>query len=279
MELAVLLLEFFLASLAMTEETLPAGEAVPADTVGLHESSCCSSSALPFLPKDGDYKEQGTVLQLDDLPVYVVGNSTKAVIWNYDIFGFNAGRTRQMVDLLAASGFLVLLPDYFRGVAPDPAQRFSKEFAVRVSNWTSLEADWVTRLRPFLTERGVSSFGSIGTCWGTYVTVKTATLPEFKAGVSMHPSHSPIMGLLGENEEEVLKSIKSPQLMMPARTDSPNVRTGGLAQEVLGERVTILEFPEMDHGWTVRGNLTIPAVQRDVNKAMTEAIAFFNKHL
>ncbi len=42
----------------------------------------------------------------------------QAVIWNYDIFGFNAGRTRQMVDLLAASGFLVLLPDYFRGVAP-----------------------------------------------------------------------------------------------------------------------------------------------------------------
>jgi hypothetical protein len=65
----------------------------------------------------------------------------------------------------------------------DPAQPFSKEFGVRVSNWTSLEADWVSRLRPFLTERGVSSFGSIGTCWGTYVTVKTATLPEFKAGV------------------------------------------------------------------------------------------------
>ncbi len=42
----------------------------------------------------------------------------QAVIWNYDIFGFNAGRTRQMVDLLAASGFLVLLPDYFRGIAP-----------------------------------------------------------------------------------------------------------------------------------------------------------------
>jgi hypothetical protein len=29
----------------------------------------------------------------------------------------------------------------------------------------------------------------------------------------------------GENEEEVLKNIESPQLMMPARTDSPNVRT------------------------------------------------------
>jgi len=54
---------------------------------------------------------------------------------------------------------------------------------------------------------------------------------------------------------------------------------GGLAQQILGEGVTILEFPEMDHGWTVRGNLSIPAVQRDVNKALTEAIAFFNKHL
>jgi hypothetical protein len=54
---------------------------------------------------------------------------------------------------------------------------------------------------------------------------------------------------------------------------------GGLAEQVLGDRVTILEFPEMDHGWTNRGNLSIPAVRRDVHKAMAAAIAFFGDHL
>lgn len=276
----MLLLELLITSLALTEDASPVQETSVKSLSVLHESSCCSSSSLPFLPKD-DYKDQGSVVLLDDLPVYIVGDNstTKAIVWNYDIFGFDAGRTRQLCDLLAAAGYLVALPDYFRGTRQEPGQPFDKEFAVRASNWTNLEADWVHQLRPYLEKRGVATFGTIGTCWGTYVTVKLSTLPEFSAGVSMHPSHSPIMALLGENEEDTLKGIKPPQLMMPSRTDSPNVKTDGLAQRVLGDRVRILEFPEMDHGWTVRGNLSLPAVERDVHKAVAAAIAFFESHL
>ena len=39
-----------------------------------------------------------------DLEVYLVGNSSKCVIWNYDWFGFDSGRTRQMCDFIAAHG-------------------------------------------------------------------------------------------------------------------------------------------------------------------------------
>ena len=31
-----------------------------------------------------------------------------------DVFGFDAGRTREYCDLFAEHGFLVVLPDYFR---------------------------------------------------------------------------------------------------------------------------------------------------------------------
>ena len=43
------------------------------------------------------------------------GNSSKCVIWNYDIFGFDSGRTRQMADFIAAHGYFVVIPDYYRG--------------------------------------------------------------------------------------------------------------------------------------------------------------------
>lgn len=280
MELLVLVLELLLTSLALTDDSKVA-------SVGeqnfSHESSAPISSSLPFLPK-GEYKDVGRVVQLGDLPVYIVGDAaspppTKAVVWNYDIFGFDGGRTRQLCDVLASRGYLVALPDYYRGTFQDPSQPGTGEFLSRVSNWTSLEADWSRHLQPFLTDKGVTRFGTIGTCWGTYVTVKLSTLPAFSAGVSMHPSHSPIMALLGEDEEATLRDITGPQVMMSARTDSPNVKPGGLAEKVLGERVSLIEFNEMEHGWTTRGNISIPAVARDLLKAMQTAIAFFDAHL
>ena len=37
---------------------------------------------------------QGVVEKVDDLDVYCVGSGSKCIIWNYDIFGFDSGRTR-----------------------------------------------------------------------------------------------------------------------------------------------------------------------------------------
>ena len=33
-----------------------------------------------------------------------------AIIWNYDVFGFDSGRTREYCDYFADNGFLVVLP-------------------------------------------------------------------------------------------------------------------------------------------------------------------------
>ena len=101
----------------------------------------------------------------------------------------------------------------------------------------------------------------------------------FKAGVSFHPSHSPIAGILEESEEEILKNVKSPQIFMPADGDHENTYPGGLGKKVLGDGLGIIPFPDMKHGWTTRGDMTDPTVDRDVQKALNFALTFFGKYV
>jgi hypothetical protein len=102
----------------------------------------------------------------------------------------------------------------------------------------------------------------------------------FKAGVSFHPSHSPICSMmLKEDEGELLKAVKCPQLFMPADGDHENTRPSGLGRKILGDSLEIVEFPDMQHGWTIRGDLTDPKVDRDVKKAFNLALAFLGKYL
>ena len=84
------------------------------------------------------------------------------------------------------------------------------------------------------------------------ISFKTS-FPQFKVGVSWHPSHSPISVGLGEEERALLAPVSCPQLFMPGQGDHANTRPGGLAHELLGDKLTITEFNDMQHGWTIRG--------------------------
>ena len=95
----------------------------------------------------------------------------------------------------------------------------------------------------------------------------------------MHPSHPKVIEELQENEESVLKEIKCPQFFLPASNDNPTTKFGGLGKQVLGDSLDIVEFPDMQHGWSIRGDLSDPTVERDVKKAFNLALAFFKKCL
>jgi len=243
-----------------------------------HESSM-ESSSLPSLD-NSDYQERGEVVDLGGLDIYVVGNGSKCIIWNYDIFGFDSGRSRQLCDVFGDEGYTVIMPDYYRGTFQDPSMPGTAQFIKDQTQWSELRRDWEEKVRPYAVEtKGAKTFGAIGTCWGSYMTIRLSTYSEVLAGVSMHPSHSPIIARLGEDEEEILRKVGNKQLMMPARTDSQNVKPGGLADKILGNNLEILEFPEMNHGWTTRGKLTDEKVKRDVKKAISKAIEFFKTNL
>merc|ERR1712029_450878 len=79
-------------------------------------SACCPDGAYGNPPFPGySWNDKGVVDQVGDLKVYRTGAGNKCIIWCYDIYGFEGGRTRQLCDQLADCGYLVLLPDFFRG--------------------------------------------------------------------------------------------------------------------------------------------------------------------
>jgi len=82
-----------------------------------HESFSNPSSNLPPY-NNSAYQQQGKVVDLGSgLQIYTVGEGADrpCVIWNYDIEGFDGGRTRERCDQLASQGFMVILPDYYHG--------------------------------------------------------------------------------------------------------------------------------------------------------------------
>ena len=114
---------------------------------------------------------------------------------------------------------------------------------------------------------------------GTYPVIRMSEDFDIKAGISMHPSHPNVFKLLNEDEEIILKNVKSPQLFMPSGTDGDSVKMNGLSHQILGDFAEITEFPDMRHGWTVRGDLSDPIIDRDVKKAFNFVLSFFGKYL
>jgi len=238
--------------------------------------ACCPKDALGKLGT-GDYKNKGQVEKVGDLDLYVVGSGRKCIIWNYDIFGFDSGRTRQTADLFAEAGYLVVIPDYYRGTWRDPTAPDVVQFIKDNTSWDKLRVDIDNIVLPFVKSKGATRIAAIGTCWGSYLVLRLGAYPEVVAGASWHPSHSPIAGLVGEDEKHLLESVHCDQLFMPAGSDAESCKPGGLGEQVLGNKLKITEFPEMQHGWTVRGDMTDPKIARDVNKAITETLDFLAK--
>ena len=102
-------------------------------------------------------------------------------------------RTRERCDDLAAQGFMVILPDYFRGVVPEECgpgdfacwqgrlgtpiwgpRHIMQTIGTTIlsplalipimaanTNWTRLEADW-TLVRSWAEDKGVTTFAAVG---------------------------------------------------------------------------------------------------------------------
>ena len=88
------------------------------------------------------------------------------------------------------------------------------------SDWSNLKIDIEDRILPFVEEKGIKKLGTVGTCWGSYVVLRCCgNYPIFKAGASMHPTHTAICNRFLNptiSEAQLLLDVKVPQLLMPA---------------------------------------------------------------
>ncbi len=110
----------------------------------------------------------------------------------------------------------------------------------------------------------------------------TPACTDVVCGASPHPSLA-VEGWAHKGANDALAGrVTKPLMLLPAGNDSDDYRPGGAIWEALTagspDSQLVDEFQEMIHGWTTRGDLADPAVDRDVKKAINHIVGFFNKH-
>merc|ERR1711936_622433 len=84
------------------------------------------------------------------------------------------------------------------------------------------------------------------------------------------------MGMLTGLTDMVI-TVADMEAMEAITTERDNTYPDGLGKKVLGDALEIVTFPDMKHGWSVRGDMSDPKVERDVQKCFNLALAFFKK--
>ena len=129
---------------------------------------------------------------------------------------------------------------------------------------------------PPLADKGCASVGAVGFCWGAWVVWKLSATGKVQAGASCHPSTKVEEVLWGRSEAALAKTVRCPQLLLPAGNDPANLKEGGELVEIIrgsGLVCETFEFAEMRHGWSIRGDASDPAVARDVRAAVDKVAA------
>ena len=86
---------------------------------------------------------------------------------------------RQTADLFAEAGYLVIIPDFYRGSWKDPSSPDVVTFLQDQTQWPKLKQDLDTIVMPFARSKGGEVFGALGTCWGSYMVIREGgTFPE-----------------------------------------------------------------------------------------------------
>ena len=258
-------------------------------------ATCCPPGSLPYLA--AEYAPKGTVVQLDGgFELYQAPvpspSPAAAILICPDVWGWNGGRVRAIADSLAEQGYLVAVGKLLAtppldggtdGDALPPGGAFSMDW-IKNFAWPSQQPK-VAAMLAHLKAAGPQRIGVMGFCYGGHPCCWASQTDDAVAcGVVCHPSTQLEGGAFGGSTEALLASVRCPFLLAPAGNDLPMWSEDGdfgkaLKSSVRGGDCVFVEYPEMQHGWSCRGDLADAATARDVDLVMKEAIGFFAKHL
>eukprot|EP00597_Dinobryon_sp_UTEXLB2267_P016197 CAMPEP_0201096530 /NCGR_PEP_ID=MMETSP0812-20130820/5509_1 /ASSEMBLY_ACC=CAM_ASM_000668 /TAXON_ID=98059 /ORGANISM="Dinobryon sp., Strain UTEXLB2267" /LENGTH=256 /DNA_ID=CAMNT_0047350843 /DNA_START=70 /DNA_END=840 /DNA_ORIENTATION=+ len=253
--------------------------------------SCCPENSLPYLAPS--YTVKGTIqAHSNGHEFYVSGDPTlkKAVLIIPDIYGWNGGRTRNIADYYADNGYYAIVPKILQpamegavdgdGHADVP---FNLQYTISIT-WEGCVQPRVQSMIEHLKSVGIEKAVMIGFCWGGWVLAHTLSDSEmsglFVCGAVPHPSIQ-LEQAYGGKPVELLSRVTRPMLLMPAQNDSDSYREGGEWFEALlmnNPSSATIDFPTMTHGWVPRGDVSIPGMEAEVERALSSMLAFFKAH-
>lgn len=232
--------------------------------------SCCPTSVLPV---ESDYQSKSS-------KIYVAGQgNTKGLLFVPDIFGPHPN-AHYVCDILAARGFLVLMPDFFPGNShwdvndfpPKDGGFASPAFGAFLGSLTYDE-----NLKPtveqgiaMLKALGATSIGSVGFCWGGNITFHALADGLVQAGASPHPSML---------TPELMARAQGPVCLLPSKEDGEMMELKDAA-ETSKHSVTYQYFNDMHHGFcAARADFKDENNRKRANEAIDIMVKFFNESL
>jgi dienelactone hydrolase len=133
----------------------------------------------------------------------------------------------------------------------------------------------------WLRARGATRVGAVGFCWGAwaFAHASAAGVP-LACGVGAHPSFKNESNCGFGSDEALAARTAMPVLLLAAGDDPANVQLDGAVTAALAARGgRTVAFPGMAHGWVTRGDLGDSEVAAEVERALTETLAFLCEHV
>eukprot|EP00435_Cladocopium_sp_Y103_P006583 s1683_g2.t1 len=230
----------------------------------LGATACRAGASVPSLRGEVETLPGG-------LDAYVVGKgNSRAVLVASDIFGIHQGRHKEVCDVLAEEGFLVILPDFFHGAPKERSGGFLQGLQQAVSLWTPLNTSWSRvehdlsqAVLPYLEQQGcaLERCALLGFCWGAWLACHACgAWPNFCCAAMAHPSVHNMAIRWGEDQDELLRKVKVPQLVLSSKDEPGDWKPGGKAEEVFKKNSAgvwryepRLRYPRRPQRWQHQG--------------------------
>jgi len=222
----------------------------------------------------------GTFKNIGDIDTYFAHppskDTTKAIIIFPDVIGHRFVNAQLIADQFAANGYLVAMPDIFHG---DPIP-LNRPDTFDIDDWRKKHG--VETVDPVVEAviaelkgaYGAKAIGTVGYCFGAKSVVRFLKKGVTDAGYVAHPSFV--------SEDEV-RAVEGPLSIAAAETDRifpPEKRhaTEALLQET-GVPYQVNLYSGVQHGFAVRGDMTVPISKYAKEQAFLQAVYWFNEHL
>nr|AJD23204.1 carboxypeptidase Y [Onygena corvina] len=199
----------------------------------------------------------------------------KAVLILSDVRGISVN-SQLLADYIATCGYLVVIPDLFRGdkLLPDRSPDF--DLYAWLAKHTTNEVDPMvaSTIKMLREEHGISRIGGVGYCFGGKYLCRFMKDGNIDVGYTAHPSFV---------SREELSAIQGPLSIAAAEID--DILTTALrheSEEILakvGQPYQITLYGGVSHGFAVRGDPSDSHAVNSKEQALTQALVWFGYYM
>lgn len=260
--------------------------------------SCCPPGSWPALVEadQPNSSYNGNEMDIGDgVMAYVVeppaGTTCVGGLISFqDIYQYNTGRCKGVMDQFAQEGYVVVHVDFVGTDVYTDDQNLMDW--VRARSYTEfIQPRLIKTVIPFLKSKignDQKKIGAIGFCWGCYIAFQACADVQqqdtIAATALFHPTFQLNSAFPNADPEskDIAQQVKCPTLLIPAGNDPEFVGPTGSIMTILQQSSPTsksIVLSDMQHGFVNRGDVTDPNVKRDVQIALQHAIDFFTEHV